>query len=241
MVWCILFPVLGIISLVFFLKERIRKASALSLIWKTLTSLWFLALAFCAVWKASEKEASAGFSLLVLAGLFCGLLGDIWLDLKWNCPEYEVQYTFAGFWSFAAGHGFFLAALLIWQWRGEGIWWILVPLVLAAILGIAVGCSGRLMHLDYGRYKGITMFYGGMLIATALLSGSLLIRSGFKNTALWMFFTGAVLFLISDLILSGTYFGTGKRRSKDIISNHIFYYAAQYIIAGTAMVYAAGI
>ena len=61
------------------------------------------------------------------------------------------------------------------------------------------------------------------------------------NTTLWLFFTGAVLFLISDLILSGTYFGTGKRRPKDVISNHIFYYAAQYLIAGAAMAYAAAV
>ena len=79
MVWCILFPILGVISLIFFLRERIRRSSALSLIWKTLTSVWFLALAFCAVWKASEEADSAGFTLLVMED--CSV--DCWGTYGW--------------------------------------------------------------------------------------------------------------------------------------------------------------
>ena len=36
---------------------------------------------------------------------------------------------------------------------------------------------------------------------------------------------------ISDLILSGTYFGEGKDRPVDVITNHAAYYIAQFIIA----------
>ena len=46
-----------------------------------------------------------------------------------------------------------------------------------------------------------------------------------------MLFVGGVFFLISDLILSGTYFGEGKDRPVDIVTNHMTYYIAQYLIA----------
>ena len=46
-----------------------------------------------------------------------------------------------------------------------------------------------------------------------------------------MLFVGGTLFAISDLILCGTYFGVGKERPVDLISNAVTYYAAQFIIA----------
>jgi len=46
-----------------------------------------------------------------------------------------------------------------------------------------------------------------------------------------MMFAGGLLFTISDLILSGTYFGKGKERPVDIITNSVSYYAAQFVIA----------
>jgi len=52
---------------------------------------------------------------------------------------------------------------------------------------------------------------------------------------MWLFFIGALLFLLSDLVLSGTYFGTGKRRPVDVILNHILYYAGQFLIAGSVL------
>ena len=50
-----------------------------------------------------------------------------------------------------------------------------------------------------------------------------------------MLIAGGVLFAVSDLILSGTYFGEGKERPFDIISNAITYYLAQYVIAFSIM------
>ena len=236
--WYLIFPACGIIFLILFLKNRIKKASGVSLIFKALTSVCFMGQAFCGVWKAAaDSDISAGFPLLILAGLFSGLLGDIWLDLKWNCPAENDLYTFAGFFSFAAGHVLFIAGLICGFCKGAGIMWVVLPLILAVILGVIVGMNGKIMHLDYGRFKHVTMLYSALLTGTMLLSGSLLIRSGLKNGALWTFFAGAVLFLISDLILSGTYFGNGKDRPSDIISNHVFYYAAQFLIAGSVLAY----
>ena len=67
------------------------------------------------------------------------------------------------------------------------------------------------------------------------LSGSLALMYNFKVMTLNFMFVGGLLFLLSDLILSGTYFGEGKRRPVDIITNHVSYYAAQFVIASAVM------
>ena len=50
-----------------------------------------------------------------------------------------------------------------------------------------------------------------------------------------LFFIGGVLFMISDLILNGTYFGEGKERPVDIATNYLTYYSAQFLIASSLM------
>ena len=227
----ILLVILGAICVTNFLRNRLRKPGAKSLLWKAGTSVCFLAVAFCGLWQSRGQESGSAFSLLVTAGLFFGLLGDIWLDLKWNCPEENDRYTFAGFWCFAAGHICFLTALIRFGGKDWSTAGIVIPLALAAVLGIAVGMGEKLLSLDYGRFKSITMFYGALLIGTVLTSGSCILQAHFENSKFVLMFIGGVLFLISDLILSGTYFGKGKDRPADIISNHVFYYAAQFVIA----------
>ena len=227
----ILFLITGAVCLACFLKNRLQKPSARSLLWKTAASGCFLAIAFCGLWQNMMRGAGREFSLLVTAGLFFGLLGDIWLDLKWNCPEDDSRYTFAGFWCFAAGHICFLTAMIVFGGIVMPAAGVVIPLVLAAVLGVAVGMGGKMLALDYGRFKGITMFYGALLIGTVLVSGSFALRTHFRTPVYLMILIGGILFLISDLILSGTYFGKGKDRPVDIVSNHIFYYAAQFMIA----------
>ncbi len=231
-----LFLVSGAICVWQFLKNRLQKPSVRSLLWKTGASLSFLAVSFAGVWKHMAEGKGEAFSLLVAAGLFFGLLGDIWLDLRWNCPEESDGYTFAGFWCFAAGHVFFLISMICFSGIAVSPVRVIIPLILAAVLGIAVGLGGKMLSLEYGRFKGITMLYGALLLGTTLVSGSMLLQVKGKSPVFLLFFAGAVLFLISDLILSGTYFGKGKDRAADIISNHVCYYAAQFLIAFAAVV-----
>ncbi|MCR4751499.1 MAG: lysoplasmalogenase [Eubacterium sp.] len=232
----ILFPAAGAVCLFSFLKNRLQGASAKSLLWKAGTSLCFMALAFFGLWGNVRNGNGVAFSLLVTAGLFFGLLGDIWLDLKWNCPAENDPYTFAGFWCFAAGHVCFLTAMIRYGGVAMRAPAIAIPLILAVILGIAVGMGGKLLSLDYGKFKGITMLYGALLIGTTLLSASFVFCTQGKVLRFLLLCIGAVLFLISDLILSGTYFGEGKDRPADIVSNHVFYYAAQFFIAFSILV-----
>ena len=91
------------------------------------------------------------------------------------------------------------------------------------------------MKMVYGKFKAITAIYGFVLAFMTFLSASLAIMNKFENMTLNFMFAGGVFFLISDLILSGTYFGEGKRRPVDVITNHTTYYAAQFLIAASLM------
>ncbi|MBE7007859.1 MAG: hypothetical protein E7422_01715, partial [Ruminococcaceae bacterium] len=62
-------------------------------------------------------------------------------------------------------------------------------------------------------------------------SGGLALLHGWHERAINAIFLGSLLFAASDLILSGTYFGKGKDRPVDIITNYLTYYPAQYLIA----------
>ena len=75
------------------------------------------------------------------------------------------------------------------------------------------------------------MVYGGLLFAMTLMAGSLALLHGWQEANLNMMFIGGILFAVSDLVLSGTYFGTGHDKPFDIIANYISYYGAQFVIA----------
>lgn len=237
----ILFPALGAVFLILFLRERTKAPSVRAVFIKALTSVCFLGLSFCAVsrtlpaaWESGDAR-TAFFPLLILAGQLFGLLGDIWLDLKFVFPEEDKRFTNAGFVSFGVGHLLFAEALNLAFWRGDGLFWLLIPALIAVGFGIVLQPLSRKMGMDPGPFRGITVVYGILLCFVVYFAGSLLIRSGVKSLTLWLFFSGILLFAGSDLILGGTYFGTGKDRPVHIILNHVCYYTGQFLIAAAAL------
>ncbi|MBO5495148.1 MAG: hypothetical protein J5964_05460, partial [Eubacterium sp.] len=72
------------------------------------------------------------------------------------------------------------------------------------------------------------------LLMTAVVSFIAMLVSHFDKGYILMF-VGAVLFALSDVILSGTFFGRGKDKKRHYFINHFLYYAAQYMIAASIM------
>lgn len=225
---------LGIIATVAFLVKRVKEGGVKAAMLKAFASTLFIGtgVAAAATVIGSEKFS---FALLVIMGLVLGLMGDIWLDLKWVYPESNDTYTFAGFGAFMIGHFMFLAGLFIHYADFSQPLYIVIPAVLALLLGVGVVALEKPMKMVYGKFKAITGVYGFVLAFMTFLSGGLALMNGFKEMTLNFMFAGGVLFLISDLILSGTYFGEGKRRPVDIITNHVSYYAAQFVIASAIL------
>lgn len=223
---------LGLVCLCVFLKLRVKQPSAKGAVAKAMVSVFFILSWLILVhrWFLGKYEMYIG------AGLLFGLLGDIWLDLKFcGKPEDEDFYTYAGFISFAIGHFAYIAAIINGNHSKFNPIAVLPALGVAVVVGLVVFFGEKAMGLHYGKFKIISTLYGALLffmasfaLFTAIFSGGIM-----NNKHLLMVFIGGVFFAISDLILSGTYFGEGKNRPVDIVTNHVTYYIAQYIIAAS--------
>ena len=108
---------------------------------------------------------------------------------------------------------------------------VIVPVLLALVLSIGNAVLEKPMKLIYGKFKPVVITYGVILFAMVLISGRLALHYGWAKTPLNLIFIGGVFFAISDLILSGTYFGKGRERPIDLTLNYITYYAGQFLIA----------
>ena len=225
---------LGIVATIAFLVKRVKEGGVKAAMLKAFASTLFIATGVAAAASVIGADKFS-FALFVVMGLVMGLMGDIWLDLKWVYPETNDTYTFAGFGSFMIGHFFYLAGLFIHFADFTKPLYIVIPAVVALLLGGGVVILEKPMKMVYGQFKAITGVYGFVLGFMTFLSGSLALMHNFKEMTLNFMFVGGVLFLLSDLILSGTYFGEGKRRPVDIVTNHVAYYAAQFVIASAVL------
>ncbi len=225
---------IGLVFLALFCKERVKAPSPKAVIYKSLASAAFIGIATSALF-ASVAGTSNTLGFFVIFGLLFGLFGDIWLDLKFVYPADNNIWTFSGFYVFAVQHVLIMIGLFLNFIIPRGSQFILVSVIMI-VVGIAAGALNVLflekpMKLNYGAYKKVSGFYGGILISMPLLLGALAIMTKFHYAAIDFMFFGEIFFLISDLILSGTYFGEGKNRPVDVITNHATYYIGQYLIA----------
>ena len=219
------------ISLVLYVREKIRAYSLKAALIKSVVSTLFIAVGVYGMHVSVPNAGGNPIGPLVGMGLACGLLGDIWLDLKYVFPEHDQTFTYAGFAAFSIGHVLYIAGMLVRFFPPDGIAYVLVPIALGVVLSVVNAALEKPMKLDYGRMKPVVIAYGILLFTTMLLSGSLALSHGLQEPALNLLFAGSVLFAISDLVLSGTYFGMGHERPVDFVLNYFTYYPAQFLIA----------
>ena len=209
----------GMVMLVLYINEKVRRYTLKGVFLKTAVSVVFVSVAV----TAGSSSVMAPFLTM---GLLFGLLGDIWLDLKFVFPSQDEVFTYAGFFVFGIGHVLYVAGLLTQYGARVSI---AGSFLLAALAAGLVLVLEKPMKLSYGRMRLTVLIYGFFLFSTVFVSGLLWLEH--RETALCFVFIGSILFAISDLILSGTFFGIGKDRPVDIISNYLFYYSGQFLIA----------
>ena len=220
------FLALAVIFAAAFTIRRGTKTDAVSLVLKAAASLFFILLGMFGL----VFNASSSFSLLAAAGLVCGLIGDVFLDLKFVYPQDEDLHTFTGFGAFMLGHLFYICFMLFSY--GPVLTGVLIAFGAGILVGILIYVTPALMKLNYGKFRAISSIYAGLLVFTTVYALCLELMTG-SSTAKLLFFIGLVLFLISDLILSQIYFGNEKNTKSNKILNHAAYYAGQILIAGS--------
>lgn len=214
-----------------FLFFRVKKELFKAIFFKAITSFLFMA---CAVFAfvAGKQSVFGYFPALVILGLLCGLFGDLWLDLKNIHPEAKDTYQYIGMGSFLSSHLFFVPALFLIS--GKNIWQMLLGIGIGVLFAAGVMLFEKPMKVRYGKFKLITFFYSLTIGASTGYSVIAFIKSGFSMQQMFLMI-GMALVLISDIILSGTYFGEGKDRPVDIVSNHALYYIGQFFIASSLL------
>jgi uncharacterized membrane protein YhhN len=206
----IIFPALGAVLLAPYLFMRFKRRLLPGLFLKVGVSMLFLLTAAVGIITAGG-ETELLLSMAVFIGLCFGLLGDIFLDQKDMYAEHKETYTFAGFIAFMTGHFFFIAGLLFTYGPD---WKTLLP---GAAAGLAVGFGCLLLakplKMDFGRFKLITVIYGFVL--AFMDSTAFACYSVDKALQPLLMGVGGISFLLSDLILSQTYFGKGHDKPMD--------------------------
>ncbi len=221
----------GAIALTLFLIARDRKGSVQALLIKTLTSFLFISVAFTS-FMVNPNQGVATFAMLIMMGLICGLIGDIVLDLKIMYRESSSLYQHGGMVAFLVGHLYYLAALIIYF----GFNWM--PVVIALVLAVIIGLVSKfILKFNFAEHTISTYAYSFFLSYMMTQACYAAITRGFTACTV-LLAAGAILFLLSDLVLVMTYYDNKDSRPF-IAVNHILYYAAQYSIALSILYFAA--
>ena len=191
--------------------ENYRRAVAL----KGLASICFVLLGVCC-------SPGTHIARLIVTGLILGCIADVLLNLRMVFKEQGQKIFLFGILVFLSGHILYLAAVF--------------PLAKHPVLCVVIGIilTALLMIWIFQRITAKKAFkiFGGIYIgAIALLNCvavSNLITSPSAFTA--VFVAGALLFLISDIVLILNTFGP-ESRFRLRITNISLYYIGQILIA----------
>ena len=211
----IVFCILCLLLAGLFIMEENKEKYVTAVVLKGLASLFFVIVG---------AMAGDGSHLvkLVLAGLILGCIADILLNLRWVFKEKGKLIFLVGILVFLSGHIVYLAAILpmAQSW------------VICFVIGIIL--TAGLMKWIFTKitaekaFKIFGVFYIGAIVLMNCVAISNLVTVPSAFTAL--FAAGAVLFLISDIVLILNTFGPESEFSLRI-TNLSLYYLGQLLIA----------
>jgi hypothetical protein len=240
---------LSLVAVVANIIARTISASWLSFWLKTLCGVLFIALGLVGVagidsaYPPPEAMAFLSLDVCVITGLAFGLLGDVALGLKDQITSAYNALLFAGIILFGIGHIVYIAGLM--RTYSTPFPWI--PLLICLVIALGFVVLDRVLHLNFGKFKWAVAAYAALVtmlpamgfftVATGvsprhLTTGDLLGPGMAQPLAMAV---AGVCFLISDLVLAWTYFGSKPNRGWQHGLCYIFYYAAQFGIASSLL------
>ena len=171
------------------------------------------------------------YSLYILIGLICGMLGDIYIELRKIYIEDKLSYFNAGMACFALGHVMYIIAMVKIVGNESLLFDVLVSVgVASAFSALLFFVLAKPLKLEFGKCKWQSFLYCIELTFTMMFSIMLYAN---HNLSIFMML-GFISFLLSDLVLSMQFFGGGNYEDNKLLValNHILYYGAQVLIVG---------
>ena len=226
-----------ILLVIGFLVVRVKEGGVKALFLKTAASLTFI---MSSVISLSLSFDNYYYGIFIIVGLIFGLVGDIWLDLKFVHKDYDEIYTFAGMISFLIGHVFYIAGILA-SYQEYVPWQIILAICSAIGVTAFIRWLGRKKDYEYGRLKSLVIIYSVVTMFTVTFSLNAMncfaiipMANGVDvSGVIWRYvlmFLGTGLFSLSDFVLSHVYFLKNGNTSRNVIINHMLYFSAQFIL-----------
>lgn len=163
------------------------------------------------------------FGFKIMIGLIFGMIGDILLNLRFVVSEDKGQKVFLlGIVSFLIGHILYLAALVPLATH-KGVCALIGTILAATLLAYIF----KTMDVKLA-FKIFGVFYlGAVIIMTVMAIDVAMVVQNFRSIE---YAIGAVLFMVSDIVLIFNTF-SGKTRFSMRITNLSLYYIGQLLIA----------
>lgn len=201
-----------LVSILALVISRIKGVYVLMVIFKTTSSLLFLAIAHFAQ-KECKKEKKTTYYKLMSLGLFFSLLGDVFLVIK------GIDTLFIlGVFSFACAHIFYTIAFFQFEKMSR------VNLILTILLfSFLFWLMSNKEWVDLGQLKPMILGYALLLSLMAAKSFSAL--KYYKENPYFVTLTilGSLLFFVSDCLLLFAFFGKQDLSYLETVNNPIYY------------------
>ena len=199
----------------FFLVAESREEYVKAVILKGLASLCFVAIGL--ICSPGTHVAS-----MIVTGLIIGSIADVLLNLRMVFKEKGQLIFLIGILVFLTGHIMYLAAVI--PLCTNKLVCIIIGLVLTALLMVWI--FQRITAKPAFKIFGV-VYIGAIMLLNCVAIGNVI---GSRSPFSIVFAIGAVLFLVSDIVLILNTFGSEFRQSLRN-TNISLYYAGQLLIA----------
>ena len=230
MVVAVILLSLGAIMSSIFIVSKVTNYSLKTIIFKTIASLFFVALA---VYLVIVTPGHTLFKIFTVLGLSFGTLGDFLLGFKYIAHGKAKNFwILAGMFAFALGHISYIVGLFLGFYIPENVLFIILPFVTAICLSTIYMVISRKVGINFGPNMLLFgLFY--LFCLTSMLSTSfyMALLNKFSIITLVIFFCAAMFFATSDFMLTRAYFKAGQRPKAYLAIYSVCYYVAQFAIA----------
>lgn len=222
----ILIGVVGILVQIAFIYVENKKKWVPAVCLKGLASVIFVIFGLLAANMRGAFEGVNGPSIarFIFIGLILGALGDILLNLRFCFKKGQIFFL-AGIAAFLAGHVFYI--LYAAKQIENVVIYIGIGIVLAAILLVFIFTKLKGIKPAFKIFGAV---YIGIVSVMAVCAAGC-IRE-FQTTPRILFGVGALLFLVSDIVMVFNTFGKTQRLSLRA-TNLLLYYLGQLMIGAT--------